>query len=127
VHNFNERSGTGYAGAAAFGTLHAVELTPRQADVLLLIRNHKHLHGYSPSIREIASMLSISRATVMAHLERMEKKNLIRRKPGAHRTLEVVADVQGVTPRETPRERKKAAAPPPPKEQSSLDWLRSTG
>ena len=97
-----------------------MELTPRQADVILLIRNHRHLHGYSPSVREIARMLNISRATVMSHIERMEKKNLIRHKPGAHRTLEVVEDIQGV-----------AVKPPPPRvkptKQSALDWLRSTG
>lgn len=86
----------------------SMELTPRQADIILLIRNHRHLHGYAPSIREIAKVLNISRATTMSHIERMEKKGLIRRNPKHHRTLEVMADVQGVQPAPTPADRKKA-------------------
>jgi repressor LexA len=96
-----------------------MELTPRQADVILLIRNHRHLHGYAPSIREIARALQISRATVVAHLERLEKKGLVRRTPKAHRTLEVVEDVQGVKPQPTPRDRRKTV-------QQKLDEWRAT-
>jgi repressor LexA len=84
-----------------------MELTPRQADVILLIRNHRHLHGYSPSIREIAKSLNISRATTVAHIERLEKKGLIRRAPNRHRTLEVLEDIQGVKPVPSPKARKK--------------------
>lgn len=73
-----------------------MELTPRQADVVLVIRNHRHLHGFAPSIREIAATLGISRATTVNHLERMERKGLIRRDYHKHRTLEVVEDSQGV-------------------------------
>lgn len=71
-----------------------MELTPRQADIILLIRNHKHLHGYAPSIREMCRSLGICRGTMMMHIERLEKKGKLRRKPKAHRTLEVVGDSQ---------------------------------
>jgi repressor LexA len=104
-----------------------MELTPRQADVLLLIRNHRHLHGYAPSIREIATALGISRATTMAHIDRLEKKNFLRRTPMQHRTLEVVEDSQGVL------QGKKPSKPPKPKlskleeTQARLDALRNAG
>jgi repressor LexA len=97
-----------------------MELTPRQADVILLIRNHKHLHGYAPSIREISATLGICRGTTMAHIERLEKKGLLRRSPGHHRTLEVVEDAQGVKP-------KPAAQDKLAKVQARLDALRSAG
>lgn len=96
-----------------------MDLTPRQADVILLIRNHRHLHGYAPSVREIASALSLSRATIMAHLNRLVKKGLLKRTPGHHRTLEVVEDAQGVKPAPTAKDKRKP-------DTSALDWLRNT-
>src|ERR1019366_8702217 len=104
-----------------------MELTPRQADVLLLVRNHRHLHGYSPSIRELATTLGLSRATIMAHIERLEKKGFLRRTPMCHRTLEVVEDSQGVLPKPP---RKDTAKPKPTKleeTQAKLDALRNAG
>lgn len=98
----------------------AMELTPRQADVLLLVRNHRHLHGYAPSIREMATSLGISRATIVSHIERLEKKGMIRRTKGCHRTIEVVEDVSGVKPK-PPRQSKLE------KTQAAIDSLRNTG
>jgi repressor LexA len=104
-----------------------MELTPRQADVLLIVRNHRHLHGYSPSIREIATSLGISRATTMAHIERLEKKGFLRRTPLRHRTLEVVEDAQGVKPQPTRREREKPKLSKLEQIQAQLDALRTAG
>jgi repressor LexA len=97
-----------------------MELTPRQADVILLIRNHRHLHGYSPSIREIAKTLGISRATTVAHIERLEKKGLVKRSPNMHRTLEVVEDIQGVKVAPSPKAPKKTV------DEKLAEW-RTTG
>lgn len=69
-----------------------MELTPRQADVLLVIRNWRHLHGHSPTYREIAVTLNISRATTVAHVKAMIKKNLLTQIAHRARTLEIVAD-----------------------------------
>lgn len=104
-----------------------MELTPRQADVLLLVRNHRHLQGYSPSIREIATSLGISRATTMAHIERLEKKGLLRRTAKQHRTLEVVEDAQGVNPKPKPRDPARAKQTKLEAIQAQLDALRSAG
>lgn len=73
-----------------------MELTPRQVDVITIIRNHRHLHGYAPSIRELAAALNICRATTVQHIKALTKKNLLRSAPRKSRTLEVVADSQGV-------------------------------
>lgn len=82
-----------------------MELTPRQADVLVAIRNHRHHYGHAPTIRELATALSLGRATTVAHVKNMVRKGLLRHTPKKARTLEVVADAQGPAPGE----------PPPPK------------
>lgn len=69
-----------------------MELTPRQADILLFVRNSRHLRGYAPTFRELAEGLGISRATTVAHVKRMVKKKLLAHTPGKARTLEVLAD-----------------------------------
>jgi repressor LexA len=104
-----------------------MELTPRQADVLLLVRNHRHIHGYSPSIREMATSLGLSRATIMAHIDRLEKKGFIRRTPCHHRTLEVVEDSQGAAPKPTPRDRTRPHLTRLEEIQAALDKLRTAG
>lgn len=97
-----------------------MDLTPRQADILLLVRNHRHLHGYPPSVKEMAQMLGVCRGTIMAHIERLVKKGLLKRSPGRHRTLEVVEDAQGVTPQPPRKSRAE-------KIQAKLDALRQSG
>lgn len=97
-----------------------MDLTPRQADIILLVRNHKHLHGYAPSVREMSETLGVCRGTVMAHIERLVKKGLLNRNPGHHRTLEVVEDNQGVL-KEPPK------VSQIDKIQAKLDALRKSG
>lgn len=95
-----------------------MDLTPRQADVILLIRNHRHLHGYSPSIREMAATLGLSRGAIMGHVKRLVAKGKLHNHPGFHRTLEVVEDIQGVVPAPPKRDRLATV-------QARLDKLRS--
>jgi SOS-response transcriptional repressor LexA len=71
-----------------------VELTPRQADVILTIRNYRHLHGHAPTFSEIADTLRISRGTAVAHVKALIRKKKLRHTPGRARTLEVVADME---------------------------------
>lgn len=66
------------------------ELTPRQREVLEFIRANSAF--YSPSVREIAAGLAIKSPNgVMNHIIALEKKGVIRRKPGQHRNIEVLA------------------------------------
>src|SRR5947199_169736 len=41
-----------------------MNLTPRQLDVVVAIRNYRHLHGYSPTMQELADQLGTSKVTI---------------------------------------------------------------
>lgn len=65
-------------------------MTPRQAEVLEFIRANSGMYG--PTVREIAAQFGIrSPNGVVSHLRALEKKGVIRRRPGCHRGIEVVA------------------------------------
>jgi repressor LexA len=68
-------------------------LSPRQKDVLDFLGEFLNSHGYPPTLREIASYLDISgTVAVVRHLEALEKKGRIKRKPGAFRSISLVRD-----------------------------------
>lgn len=69
-----------------------MQLTPRQVDVICAIRNTRHLHGYPPTIRELASQLALSRVTIVQHVEALIRKGYVRKAPKLARTLEIIAD-----------------------------------
>lgn len=73
-------------------------LTPRQMDIVLAIRNHRHVKGYPPTFRELAALVGISRVTTVQHVKALIKKGIIRKQPHQARTLEVVADDSLVKP-----------------------------
>ena len=56
-----------------------MNLTPRQLDVLVAIRNYRHLHGYSPTMQELADQLGTSKVTIFEHVGALEKKRVLRR------------------------------------------------
>jgi repressor LexA len=63
-------------------------LTPRQRKVLEFIREYLEIHGYPPSIREIASHLGVSGTLgVVKHLKALERAGYLRRMPGSSRGL----------------------------------------
>jgi repressor LexA len=70
-----------------------MNLTPRQLDVVVAIRNYRHLHGYSPTMQELADQLGTSKVTIFEHVGALEKKRVIRRDKHKARSLEIVADV----------------------------------
>lgn len=69
-----------------------MNLTPRQVDVLVAIRNYRHLHGYAPTMQELADQLGTSKVTIFEHIGALEKKRIIRRDPHKARSIEIVAD-----------------------------------
>jgi repressor LexA len=69
-----------------------MNLTPRQLDVLVAIRNYRHLHGYSPTMQELADQLGTSKVTIFEHVGALEKKRVLRRDKHKARSLEIVAD-----------------------------------
>ena len=66
------------------------QLTQRQNDVYILIRNLISQRGYGPTVREIADHFGIrSPNGVMCHLRAIERKGLIRRSPNKSRAIEL--------------------------------------
>ena len=70
-----------------------MNLTPRQLDVIVAIRNYRHLHGYSPTMQELADQLGTSKVTIFEHVGALEKKRVLRRDKHKARSLEIVPDV----------------------------------
>ena len=71
-----------------------MNLTPRQLDVIVAIRNYRHLHGYSPTMQELADQLGTSKVTIFEHVGALEKKRILRRDKHKARSLEIVADAK---------------------------------
>lgn len=69
-----------------------MNLTPRQLDVLVAIRNYRHVHGYSPTMQELADQLKTSKVTIFEHIGALERKRVIRRDKHKARSLEIIAD-----------------------------------
>src|SRR5688572_8019100 len=70
----------------------AMNLTPRQVDVLVAIRNYRHLHGYAPTMQELADTLGTSKVTIFEHVGALEKKKILKRDKHKARSLEIVSE-----------------------------------
>lgn len=69
-----------------------MNLTPRQTDVVVAIRNYRHLHGMSPTMQELADQLGTSKVTIFEHVSALIDKGVLRRDPHKARSLEIVRD-----------------------------------
>ncbi|MCC6239033.1 MAG: transcriptional repressor LexA [Phycisphaerales bacterium] len=69
-----------------------MNITPRQLDVLVAIRNYRHLHGYSPTMQELADQLGTSKVTIFEHVGALEKKRVLRRSKHKARSLQIIAE-----------------------------------
>lgn len=63
-------------------------LTPRQVEILTLIRDGRRRDGYSPTLQELADELGISKITVFEHVETLIDKGLLTRNSSRARSLE---------------------------------------
>ncbi len=66
-------------------------LTPRQLEILTLIRDAKRNVGYSPTLQEIADQLGISKITVFEHVGNLVDKGVLNRRSNKARSLELTA------------------------------------
>ena len=66
-------------------------LTPRQLEILTLIRDAKRNVGYSPTLQEIADQLGISKITVFEHVENLVDKGVLDRRSNKARSLELTS------------------------------------
>lgn len=71
----------------------ASDLSNKQLIILNFLKQETMSKGYPPSVREICEAVGLkSTSTVHGHLERLEKKGLIRRDPTKPRAIEIVDD-----------------------------------
>lgn len=70
-----------------------MSLTPRQLDVVVMIRNFRHLNGYAPTMREMADHLGTSTTTIFEHVGKLVRNRVLRRDKNLARSIEIVADV----------------------------------
>jgi len=66
-------------------------LTPRQIEILTMVRDGRRRNGYSPTLQEIADELGISKITVFEHVEALLRKGLLTRRTNRARSLELSA------------------------------------
>ena len=69
-----------------------MNLTPRQLDVLVAIRDYRYLNGVSPTMQELADQLGTSKVTIFEHVGALEKKHLLKRDKHKARSLEITTD-----------------------------------
>ncbi|MEV4691361.1 transcriptional repressor LexA [Micromonospora echinospora] len=64
-------------------------LTPRQRQILAVIRSWVDRHGYPPTVREIGAAVGLgSSSSVAHHLKTLERHGLLRRVPGGPRAVD---------------------------------------
>ncbi|TCZ81048.1 transcriptional repressor LexA [Paenibacillus albiflavus] len=69
------------------------KVSQRQLAILDFIKTEVKSKGYPPSVREIGEAVGLaSSSTVHGHLDRLEKKGLIRRDPTKPRAIEILTD-----------------------------------
>ena len=68
-------------------------LTPRQRDIYVFIREKIQGRGYGPTVREIGTEFKIKSPNgVMCHLKALQKKGLIHREPNMSRAIQLLDD-----------------------------------
>ncbi len=69
----------------------AKTLTPKQAEILAMIKDNLRKKGYPPSVREIGQAVGLSSSsTVHGYLRKLEKMGYLRRDPAKPRAIEVL-------------------------------------
>ncbi|HLR20409.1 MAG TPA: transcriptional repressor LexA [Tissierellaceae bacterium] len=67
------------------------DLSQKQIEILLYIKNEIQRQGYPPAVREICKGVSLkSTSTVHSHLEKLESKGYIRKDPTKPRAIEIL-------------------------------------
>ena len=69
----------------------AIKLTKKQLAVLNFLQDFTEENGYSPSYREIMTGLGLSSVSAVAeHIDNLVEKGVLKKVPGAARTLEIL-------------------------------------
>lgn len=67
-------------------------LTERQMEVVCAIRQYRHVHGISPTYRELARSLGIVHVAIAEHVWALAQKRIVRCEKGKARSLEIVRE-----------------------------------
>jgi repressor LexA len=70
-----------------------MNLTPKQLEVLELIKRHRGSHGYSPTMKELSLELGVSKVTVFERVEALIRKGALHREPNKARSLSIADGV----------------------------------
>lgn len=74
------------------------KVSNRQQAILEFIKNEVRDKGYPPSVREIGEAVGLaSSSTVHGHLDRLERKGLIRRDPTKPRAIEILGQDESLS------------------------------
>ena len=69
------------------------KMSARQQQILDFIKDEVRAKGYPPSVREIGEAVGLaSSSTVHGHLDRLEKRGLIRRDKTKPRAIEILTE-----------------------------------
>lgn len=71
-----------------------MNVTPRQLDILRLIRDFRSNRGFSPTMQELADHLGVSKVTVFQHIGALSEKGLIQRSRHKARSLALTNKVE---------------------------------
>lgn len=70
-------------------------LTDKQFEVLIYIKEFINRRGFSPTVREIAKLINVSSpATVHTHLKNLVKKGYISYQSKSSRTIRVIKEMK---------------------------------
>src|SRR4030042_5172320 len=72
----------------------AIQLTPRQLQLLQMVARFQENRCYSPTLAEMASELNISRSTIFEHLTELRRKGLLSGYQNKARSLKVSSQGQ---------------------------------
>ena len=72
-----------------------MNLTRRQHDIVVFIRDYVAENDYAPTMQEIADHLGVSRPTVFEHIEALEARGALSRRPTLSRAIELAPELSG--------------------------------
>jgi len=70
-----------------------MNLTPKQLEVLELIRQCQNDHGYSPTMQELAEQIGVSKVTVFERIEALIRKGALTREANRARSLSIAEEI----------------------------------
>ncbi len=68
--------------------------TPKQLEILKLLKRLQREHGYCPTLDELGEILGVTKVTVYQHVRALERKGFVTRLPHKARSLQVVNDAR---------------------------------